>query len=349
MGTSDSNNIGINLRVCVVGYGSIGCRHAMNATSLGAEVFFLRSGKAAQGRPKASSEIKSVWNIEDAFRKSPDVVIIANPTSLHVKYAIEFAKRNIHCFIEKPLSNNSDGIDELEGIILQNNLICQIGYMMRFDPGVRRLKEIVTGGKLGRLLSCYFEWGTHLPDWHPYEDFRQSYAAKKELGGGVVLTCSHELDLIRYLLGEVEEVCAYGGTKTFLTIDADECVDVILKHNSGTISMLHLDFIQRPGRRMARIIAEYGTVEWDFHAKKVVAFYGKGKGEKENWDYQYDLNEVYLNELKSFFNAVKLKSKPIISVEDGRKTLTLAQTILSSTNQGSVEKNIERMNNEKAY
>ena len=93
--------------------------------------------------------------------------------------------------------------------IEQNHSQVLVGFQFRFHPGLQQVKKLLDEGAIGKPISAHAHWGEYLPDWHPWEDYKQGYAARPELGGGVVLTLSHPLDYLRWLLGEVESLSAF--------------------------------------------------------------------------------------------------------------------------------------------
>src|SRR5439155_14868777 len=103
-----------------------------------------------------------------------------------------------HLFVEKPLSHSLQEVAELLSVVREKSLIGLVGYQLRFHPCIARLQAIVAEGLLGNIVAGRVESGEYLPGWHPYEDYRESYAARAELGGGVILSHIHEFD---YLYG----------------------------------------------------------------------------------------------------------------------------------------------------
>src|SRR5204863_1605636 len=101
--------------------------------------------------------------------------------------------------------------DELIATARSRDAVVAVGCQLRSHPALRRLHDLLAEGVLGRLIAVHVEQGEYLPGWHSYEDYRQSYAARRELGGGVVLTQIHELDYVHWLFGLPQRVFAVGG------------------------------------------------------------------------------------------------------------------------------------------
>jgi predicted dehydrogenase len=323
--------------ICVVGYGSIGARHARNAGALGAKVFFLRSKAEVVDAVRLSGEIDCVFDSEEAVARRPDLAVIALPTHLHIGAALPFAKAGIPLLIEKPLSHTLTDLAQLEDILSQRRSGCYVGYMMRFDPSILALRSVIMSGELGPIHGAFVEWSTYLPNWHPWEDYRQSYAARSDMGGGVVLTCSHEIDLARFLFGECERIFATGGRITGLEIDADDCVSMLLHHRAGIASHLHLTYAHRPAHRAIRVIGENGAAEWDFF-RGCAEVIGSNGNRREVGRRPDDFNQVYVEELKAVLKAVHAREPDgsVISYREGRRTLDLCMAILKSLGTRSV-------------
>ncbi len=153
----------------------------------------------------------------------------------------------------------------------------QVGYNLRFHPGLRKLKELVEAETLGRLLWAYVEAGQYLPDWRPWQDYRQSYTARRDLGGGILLDGSHELDSITWLMGKPTEVMCMAGKVSALEVDVEDCADVLLRFPCGAQADIHLDFVQHGYSRSCKLVGELGTALWDFTSREVKIYLAKTK------------------------------------------------------------------------
>ena len=319
----------------MVGLGSIGRRHARNAVSLGAEVAALRTGRAHPGVPALDVAVTELSDVDAAVAMHPTLAIIANPTHLHCEYATAFAAGGVPVLIEKPLSHTLDGLGALEAALESAAVRGFVGYMMRFDPGIAALKRLIDAGEIGPVRTASVEWSTYLPAWHPWEDYKESYAARADMGGGVVLTCSHEIDLALYLFGECERVVAMGGRKTSLDIAAEDCVSALMAHANGTTTQLNLSYAHRPGHRAIRAIGEDGAAEWDFFAGTTVIKRQDGTEESvhEGPDASA-VNSLYLDELKAVLAAIGSDDETAIDYAEGRRTLDTCLAILAAIETG---------------
>lgn len=319
------------MKIIVIGYGSIGKRHVANLLLIPkTQIIICTKQKIKNPDPK---RIKIFDSISDCLKEEPEIGIIANESSFHVSIALKLAKTGIDLFIEKPLSNSLKETKELLSIIRKKKIITQMGCQFRFHKCIREIKKILSNNKIGKVYSVRAECGSFLPDWHPYEDYRKSYAVRTDLGGGVVLTNIHEIDYLYWLLGDVKEVFSVTGKYSDLKISSNDLSIGILKFKNNTIAELHLDYFQKPDFRSCKIIGSDGTIFWDSDTNTVMLFdNNKNKWIKVlKWS-KYDRNLMFKEELNHFLNCVKKRQTTINPVEkDGIKTLKIALAIMESS------------------
>ena len=196
----------------MIGTGSAGSRHLNNLHSLGyTDLHALRSQPGGYRSSLDGVQFCNHYDLSSALAQKPDIAVIANPTSLHIPVALAAAEEGCHLLLEKPVSNSLNRIEELLATVRRQNLVAAVGYNLRFHPAMQMLREMVERKEVGDILSVRVWVGQYLPDWHPGEDYRSSYVSKSELGGGVILTLSHEIDCLFCLFGEVAEVTAVTG------------------------------------------------------------------------------------------------------------------------------------------
>jgi predicted dehydrogenase len=319
------------LKILVVGLGSIGKRHVTNLLSIpNIEVIICTHRKDIDEELKSNCKIFA--SLDDCINEKPEVGIISNVTSLHVDTALKLASAGLHLFIEKPLSNNLQNIQELSNIVQNKKLVTFIGCNLRFHNCIKKIKELLNQNKIGRILSVYAESSSYLPDWHPDEDYRNSYASKEKLGGGVVLTCIHEIDYLYWFFGEVKELFALTDKISDLQIDVEDTASVIMKFSNNIIADLHLDFFQKPEFRCCKIVGTKGTIYWDSieNTVKVYDIESNQWIEKINI-INYKRNDMYLEEMKYFLDCVDKKINTMNTLDDGISTLKIALDIIESS------------------
>jgi predicted dehydrogenase len=324
-------------RFLVMGCGSIGKRHIANLLAAGVgEVigFEVRADRAKEVH--ATFGVEVVTDLDAAFARRPSVAFVTAPTSLHVALALQAAERGCHLFIEKPLAHNREGVEKLLGLARQNNLVTLVGCNMRFHPGLRAVKRLLEERAVGLVTAAFIEVGQYLADWHPYEDYRQGYSARKDLGGGVILDAIHEIDYARWLLGPVTTVCCFAGHLSNLEIETEDTAALLLRFASGVIGEVHLDYVQRAHSRTCQVIGDEGTVRWDYSAGEVRVYSERTKGWKTianpaGWQ----PNQMYVDELAHFLRCLAGEEKSTLDVFDAARVLDVALAARNSaeTNQ----------------
>jgi len=216
------------LKALVIGYGSIGKRHINNLMKF-KQIQISICSKNKEALQLEGKDIVVYPTIEKALKEKYDIGFICNETSLHIETAIKLAKKGLHIFLEKPLSNSLKNTSTLFKLIKKKKLITIIGYNMRFHKGIKMMKELIDKNEIGRIVSASSENGSYMPDWHPWKNYQNSYASRKKLGGGVVLTQSHEIDYLYWFFGKVSEVFAITGKLSDLQIDVEDYCASVLK------------------------------------------------------------------------------------------------------------------------
>ena len=174
-----------------------------------------------------------------------------------------------------------------------------------------------------------------MPDWHPWENYRISYASSMRLGGGVVLTQIHEIDYLYWFFGKVFEVYGLTGKLSDLEIDVEDYAVCLLKFKNKIIAEIHLDYFQKPSVRNCKIIGRKGQIRWDWENNHVQIFKNKDKKwVTKNFEKKFDKNKMYVDELEYFFNCVKRKKTPMNSIIDRLEPQKIALAIKESSKCG---------------
>lgn len=314
----------MTLRWLVIGCGSIGRRHLRNLRVLGqTDLLVYRSRPAGVAEIEREFGARSFFALDEALAQRPDAVIVSNPTSLHVPAALAAAEAGCHLFIEKPISHTLDGVDHLLTQVAQRGLVAMVGYNLRFHPALRALREMMDRGDIGDALSVRAWAGQYLPDWHPSEDYRSGYVARAELGGGVILTLSHELDYLRWLFSDVAEVTAVTAQPSRLEMSTESLAEITLILQSGVVVQVHLDCLQRTPSRGCEVIGSAGTIRCDLLRSEVQVLRA-GAGPVTLPIPLTDPNQTYLDELAHFIDCIRTGQEPAVTLSDGVAALQIA-------------------------
>ncbi len=321
------------LKFLVVGFGSIGKRHFDNLNQIeGVEISVLTR------RHIVLPNTRVYHSLARALDEKFDAVFVTNETALHIPTAIAFAERGHNLFIEKPLSNSLKNIDKLTNMVSKYNLKVMMGCNMRFHPVVSLVKDFVQQRRIGRIISARIEYGRNLPDWRPQQDYRDSYSASKERGGGVILDLIHELDYAYWFFGEASKVFSFNGKMSDLEIETEDVAEILIEFQNGTLCEVHLDYIQRYPSRSFSLIGTEGVIQADLITNKVKAFEAnKGQWEVCDMESDFDRNKMYIDEVRHYIDYIRGSLKqPLIDLEAGTKVLQIALAAKESALAGRV-------------
>jgi predicted dehydrogenase len=324
------------MRGLIVGLGSIGRRHARNWAALGVgELLVCRQTRSAQPEP-LGVDVREFHDLGAALGERPEVVFVTNPTSLHAETACQALLAGAHVFVEKPLAHRLDGVAELLTAARHMQRYLTVGYNLRFHPGLVRLREFVRQGAIGRVASARAEVGEYLPDWHPWEDYRQSYSGRRELGGGAVLTFSHELDALCWVLGAPSRVMAMTAHASSLEIDTEDIGELVLQFSGGVIGSVHVDYVRRPPQRALEVVGEEGVLRWEYHTNRLLRYLPATRQWRiEEISSKFDRNDMYLAELQHFVGCVRGEiDRPLVDGEQGAAIVAIALAGLRSAAEG---------------
>jgi len=328
------------VKVLIAGLGSIGQRHARNLRALfgnGVEILAHR----VRGLPHVITEtmtiepdgvvedrygIRSFAHLDDALAEHPVAAIICNPTSAHVEAALAAVRAGCHVLIEKPLSHAMHGVDELMSLAEEQGVVAAVGYQMRFHPALVRLRELLCRRAVGPVRSVRAEWQEYLPDAHPYEDYRHSYAARADLGGGVILCYIHELDYLTWLFGMPRRISTTGGRSGALDCDVEDTAVCLIEHDvDGRVVPveLRLSFAARPRVRRCEIHGAEGTIHVDLEAPSIEVARPGAVADRIAFP-SFSRNQPFLDELRHFFAAIDGSHPPSAPLPDAVRSLRVA-------------------------
>jgi|TARA_B100001750_G_scaffold66068_1_gene52508 predicted dehydrogenase len=316
------------IKILVVGYGSIGRIHVDNFLEFkDVQIIVYTKRNDLQALKKKGVKISN--SLTECLKEKPDVGIIANQTSLHIPIAIKLAKEGLDLFLEKPVSNSLKDIEKLRAIVKKKKLITQIGCNLRFHSCMKKIKSLIEQQKIGKIISVQVHNSSYLPDSHLWEDYRKSYAARKDLGGGVILTNAiHEIDYMYWFFKEVENVISISGKFSDLEVTAEDYVSSLLKFKNKIIGELHLDYFQRPNFRSCKIRGTKGEIYWNSDNNCVNIYNMKKKKWETKFDtgfsHNLDTYSSYVEELKHFLKCVKNRKETVNDLEQGVATLKIA-------------------------
>lgn len=298
-----------NIKVVVVGYGSIGKRHVRNLMALGVCPFVVSA------YPEKSDKIKFLKSIDECT--DMDFAIICTPTAYHSK-DFTLLVNKLKCksiLIEKPITDKLKEAVTIRSIAEKNGVNVFVAYNLRFIRAFELIKEYVKRYKKDiRIVKIHA--GQYLPDWRPYKDYRLSYSSHRALGGGVDLDLSHEIDYMLWFFGFPKNVLFATSRKiSSLEIDSPDYFKGVYEYE-GFIVEIQLDYIRHKDRKLVILGENTNILEVDFILKTIKSM-EKNIGAADAFDYE----EGYMAEIKEFLGL--LDNKHLCTLDESIETMRL--------------------------
>lgn len=335
------------LKCIVIGGGSIGERHIHNLKKIGLEnIAVVDKNKKKIDKLSKKYSIKKFYNLNSAWSFEPDFSLICTWSDSHISLANSCIKNNSHVFIEKPISSNLVGVNQLLKKARSKKLKIAVGYNMRFEKGLTLLKEKLRHLEIGSPISIHSQWGNNISNWIHPDSKKNHYVLEK--GGGVILDDSHEYDYIRWLLNdEVKSVYCQTNNSTKMKTKTDSLASIILKFKKGCVASLVIDFVRPTYERTCHIIGEKGDLKWNYlrgnpsknfqtKANSTVTTRLLKNGKSCSKHFNLKVNDLYFSEINNFITSITGRTNPLVDGWDGFNTLKVGIAAIQSARKNKV-------------
>jgi predicted dehydrogenase len=208
--------------------------------------------------------------------------------------------------------------------------VAAAAHQFRFEPGLLALRDLVRMGALGTLLTVEGHQGEHLADYHPDEDYRTGYAARRDLGGGVLRTQVHHIDHLEWTFGPLERVYAAGGHRSDLEIDVEDTVTFLFRSAAGTPVQGHLDYRQRPRVVSLLVVGTEARVAWDHYGGRLVVTPTTPGAEPQVHSWPYDRDAMFTAQMRDVIRAIRTGGPLRTPLRDGIRAVRLVEAIEAS-------------------
>ena len=334
------------LDILIIGAGSIGERHirCFLKTNL-ARVSVCDVDKSTLDRIKSTYSLSKTYaDFNEAISEKPTAVIIATPAHLHIPIAIEAAKSGCHLLIEKPISTNPEGIETLQSLVSEKNLIAIVGYTLRHYPFVYNIKKRLETGDWGEPLHLNLYSGQHFPLYRPA--YNKIYYNSHETGGGAIQDgLTHFLDMAQWWLGPITNLTADFEHVSLKGVVVEDTVSILARHGK-IMAAYHLNQHQFPNESVITMVCEKATVRlnlFDNQLRIMDSPDGNWQNEKE---VSFDRDDAFIAQASEFINLIKGYSSDIpCSIEDAKHTLNCQMSILSDGKESIKWKKIKMKSN----
>ncbi len=303
------------MKICFIGLGSIAKRHISNILDIygdKTEIDILRSGNN-----KSIPEILQRHNLNVVYQENElkykyDAVFITNPTKMHYDTLLKFNEKSNCFFIEKPIFE----FGEEDISVFNKSKIYYTACPLRYTNVIQYLKHNVDFDKVYSIRAIS---SSYLPDWRPGTDYRDTYSAHKDMGGGVSIDLIHEWDYICYLVGLPNQVKSFVKQKSNLEIDSDDIAIYIADYPDKTVE-IHLDYFGRKSLRYVELMTEDDTIRADLINQKI-EFLNNG----ESIDLSQERNDYQKRELQHFFDICNGRYQNDNTIEEACEILKITR------------------------
>lgn len=304
-----------NLTFLIVGLGSMGKRRVRNLLFNGQRQiigFDIRPDRMKEAEAKYG--IETIANLNKLSDKDYDVLIISTPPDQHGDYIRMALKKEKHFFVEHPTSD--DGYEDIFSAQGRSALVMTPSCTMRFYAPIKMIKNILEKKRIGKILAFQYHMGQYLPDWHPWEDYRQVYFSKKETGA-----CREMLPFELIWLGwvidsKVSEISGSINKISDLDMNADDIILAEVKYNNGILGNVIIDVVSRKPFRTLRVLGSDGVLEWERFDSLIKIYDAKSRETKniippEGHPEKGYVNEeeMYNDEIRAFLDAIDGKGR----------------------------------------
>lgn len=310
-------------RLLICGLGSIGKRYLKLILDKWPNIKIGIFSSQQLSSIKDSYKIDFITNnLNESLKWKPNAVFICNPASLHIEYAIFFLKMNIPVLIEKPLGTGNENINDYKMLEkLSKKCVALVGYVLRHEEEFKYLNNFLNNKKFGNIIYGNFKCSSWLPDWRKNLNYNQSVSVKKNLGGGVLLELSHEIDLALSFLGKINLIDAKLENSGKLNIDVEDKVYLFGKTDTCKQIIINLDFCSKKSQRITYLKSENGSIKWDLFEKYIeIQILNQ---DKKIISFTKDPNVKYINQIEHFFYCINKRTKPSCKIEDGIMVLDI--------------------------
>lgn len=309
--------------------GSAGRRYLRLVKELGTvHIDVLRSGRATIKEEVSPSPNNIFFDIEKAFDRQYDVAIVCTPSALHYEYIVKALDNGINVLTEKPVSHKMEHLFRIKSLLEQNDLKFGVCHNLRYHPAIKNLKKYIETGLLGEPICTSVQFCAYVPEWHPWEDYKKSYAAQKELGGGAALTHIHEIDYLNWLFGKPIKYNGIKASKKFIDINVDECAVINIEHNSGVVSQLLLSLNTKPPKRNLMVYFTKGRIEVNLITGKTSFESNNGENiDMEKGVNSFNFDKTYTDMLMDFDKFIETGDSNICTIDEAIESTRIVTEI----------------------
>ena len=327
------------MKILVCGAGSIGIRHIENLQKIGVTVLAWRSRKGLAEKLSGQYKIKVYTCVDEAINNA-DGVVVATTTNTHIEIATKVIEKSKALFIEKPLSDTYKKITPFLEKIKESHIV-EVGFQLRAHPNLIKLSELIEKNEFGPLYTYRAVVGQRLDQWRPGTDYRKSYSANRDQGGGALLDLTHEIDLIQWLTGPIDEIYANLALVSDLQMNAEDLVNLTLTNANNAVGQIQLDMLSPVYRRELELVFQEAVLHWDAVKGVLTKASSTGLVIVHKVSNEFNRNDMFLTQMKHFVNRISgANLKPLCSIQSGVAVQRIVEAaIVSNQNKINIKVN----------
>jgi predicted dehydrogenase len=310
----------------ILGFGSVGSRHARNLTALGISCLIVepKVNRLEEAKIEGYVSFKDLNEVSNDFNF--DAVLVCSPPVFHIEQTIWALERNKKVFLEKPIGLN---LNECTKLLQYDYSKVFVGYTYQWNPQFLKLKEDISNDLIGKTYYANFAIGMNLEDWHPWENYRDFFMSSNELGGGALLDESHFLELAIDLFGLPEKITSTQSKISSLEIETDDYVFAQFKYEKLLVD-IKLDLFKRPHESFLQVYGNKGSINCDFIRKTngLTTSISYANTISNSYEFEYEKNDVFTNMMEDFLRFVYSETiLPRVTIPRGLEVMLIIDKI----------------------
>ena len=319
--------------ILVIGAGSIGERHIRCFLKTGrARISVCEIDRALLGRIENDYDLSQACeDLGDALLSNPRAVVIAAPAHLHISMAIRAVEAGCHLLIEKPLSTDISGVEDLKRRVLEQRLVVHVGYTFRHHPLVAKVKDQIDQGRWGLPLQLTIVSGQHFPTYRPA--YRDIYYARHETGGGAIQDAlTHFLDTAQWWLGSIDRLTGDMEHLSLKGVEVEDTVNVLARHGN-IMASYNFNQHQYPNESIFTLVCEKGTLRLELCANRL-RIMDRPDGEWEDEiSNAFQRDDIFVNQANSFLDAIEGQPSISCTIDEAKHTIGCQMALLEEAKQ----------------
>ena len=328
--------------ILVIGAGSIGERHIRCFLKTGrARVSVCEIDRALLGRVENDYDLSQACeDFGDALLSNPRAVVIAAPAHLHIPMAIRAAEAGCHLLIEKPLSTDISGVEDLKRRVLEQRLVAQVGYTFRHHPLVAKVKDQIDQGRWGLPLQLTIVSGQHFPTYRPA--YRDIYYARHETGGGAIQDAlTHFLDTAQWWLGSIDRLTGDMEHLSLKGVEVEDTVNVLARHGD-IMGSYHFNQHQYPDESVFTLVCERGTLRLELCANRLRIMDRPDGDWEDEINNAFQRDDIFVSQANSFLDAIEGQPSISCTIDEAKHTIDCQMALLEEANQSPRWQNVNK-------